>query len=337
ALRAQNQLIIQRENLALTKSNLDLARDRVRAGSASNADVFRWEASLASARSSVLAALAVQQQAYDSLNRVLNRPVGTVPRLSMPAPDEPFAISADDFDTLINNPRRFSWFVDFSVAQGLEQAPELVELRAQLDAVRRDVVARRRAFWAPDISVQAQYSDNIDASGLGSGSAFDSVNDWSVSLNATWPLFDAGARRSQLSRAALQERQLSTQISATVQRIEQNIRAFLLSAQASYANIELSEAGAEASRKNLALVSDAYRQGALSIIDLLDAQNQSLQADLSANNAVHDFLLDIVNLQRATASFDFLLPADVQVQRMQQFRQYIEGREARRLAPGDSQ
>ncbi|MEM7613168.1 MAG: TolC family protein, partial [Pseudomonadota bacterium] len=47
ALRAQNQLIIQRENLALTKSNLDLARDRVRAGSASNADVFRWEASLA--------------------------------------------------------------------------------------------------------------------------------------------------------------------------------------------------------------------------------------------------------------------------------------------------
>lgn len=335
ALRSENQLKIQQENLALTKSNLELARDRVRAGSASNADVYRWEASLASTRSDVLLALAIQQQAYDELNRILNRPIGTVPRLSAPAKDDPFPMSAAEFDILINNPRRFGWFIDFSIEQGLEQAPELAQLQAQIDAASRDIVGKRRAFWAPDINVQAQYSDNFTASGLGSGTSFDELNDWSVIANASWPLFDSGLRRSRLSRATLRERQLATQKAATERRIEQNIRASMLAAQASYANIDLSQSGADASQKNLALVSDAYRQGTVSIIELLDAQTQSLQADLSANNAVHDFLLDIVSLQRSTSSFDFMLSPDIQNQRARTLQQYISDREAQRIAPGE--
>ncbi len=334
ALRAQNQLKIQQENLALTKSNLELARDRVRAGSASNADVYRWEASLATARANVLLSLSAQQQAYDELNRILNRPIGNVPNLAVPARSEPFAMTATEFDTLINNPRRFGWFVEYSIEQSLNLAPELRQLQLQIDAASRDVIARERSFWAPDVTVQAQYTDNLNASGLGSGSVLDELNDWSVSLNASWPLFDSGARRSQLSRASLQEKQLTTQFAATAQRIEQNVRAAILAAQASYANLDLSESGAVASRKNLELVSDAYRAGTVSIIDLLDAQSQSLQADLTADNAVHDFLLDIIAVQRATSTFDFLLPATLQIERSLELMQFIADKEAQLVAPG---
>jgi outer membrane protein TolC/ABC-type uncharacterized transport system substrate-binding protein len=336
ALRADTQLSIQQDNLALTKTNLELARDRVRVGSASNADVYRWEANLAGARSAVLAALAAKQQAHESLNRVLNQPIDTPLSLRKPARDDPFTMSAGDFDKLISNPRRFGWFIDFSVINGLEQAPELAQLQSQLDATKRDIKARRRAFWLPDVSAQAQYADNIDASGLGSGSDFDTANDWNVSVSASWPLTTGGARRSQLARATLQGQQLALQKEATAQRIERSIRAALHAAQSSYRNIELSEKGAEASRKNLELVSDAYSQGAVSIIDLLDAQNQSLQADLSANNAVQDFLLDIMNLQRATSSFDFLLPANLQAERTRALLEYIENRAAEHSAPGVS-
>ena len=143
----------------------------------------------------------------------------------------------------------FGWFIDFNIELGLEASPDLAQLQAQIDAASRDVVGRRRAFWAPDISVQAQYTDNLNASGLGSGTPIDELNDWSVTLNASWPLFDSGIRRSQLSRATLLERQLETQKAATVQRIEQNIRASMLAAQASYASIDLSEAGARGCSK----------------------------------------------------------------------------------------
>ncbi|MFK8017965.1 MAG: TolC family protein [Gammaproteobacteria bacterium] len=334
ALRAENQLKIQQENLGLTKSNLELARDRVRAGSASNADVYRWEARLAEARSTVFAARAALRQAEDALNRLLNQAAGTPLRLGTPSKNDPFTMTVEDFDRLVNSPRRFDWFMDFSVVVGLEQAPELAQLQAQLEAVARDRVARRRAYFVPDVSVQAQYSDSIDASGLGSGSDFDTVNDWSVSLNASWPLFDSGQRRSQLSRATLQERQLTTQIAATRQRIEQSVRSAMHVAQSSYVNIDLSQSGAEASRKNLALVSDAYRQGSVTIIELLDAQNQSLSADLNANNAIHDFLINIMNYQRAVGSFDFLLPVEAQAERTQSLLRYIETQEAQRTTPG---
>jgi outer membrane protein len=326
ALRADTQKAIQQDNLKLTKSNLALAEDRVRVGSASNADIYRWQANLASARSAVLSALAVRNQAYENLNRVLNRPIDTPLKLAKPRKNEPFTMPAEEFDKIINNPRRFGWFIEFYIEYGLAEAPELLQLQTQIDAAERDIVARRRAYWLPEVTLQAQYLDSFDANGRGSGSAFDSANDWNISLNANLPLFTGGARRSELSRSRLQRTQLSLQKAATAQRIEQNIRKFLHSAQASYVNIHLSEQGAEASRKNLELVSDAYRQGAVSIIDLLDAQSQSLSADLSASNAIHDFLIDIMNVQRATRSFDFLEPPEIQAQRTQEFLDYIERR-----------
>ncbi len=332
ALRAVNQLQIQQDNLNLTQTNLELARDRVRAGSASNADIYRWEARLAGARSDVLAALAARDQAFDALNRILNQPMGTQLRLAQPARDDPFTMTGEEFEGLISNPRRYQWFVDFSVEKGLENAPELAGIDSQLDAISRDVLARQRAFWAPDVSLQAQYTDSIDASGLGAGTPLDELDDWSVSVNASWPLLDSGARRSQLSRARLQQQQLMTQRLATEQRVEQRIRAAMYAAQASYVNIDLSERAAVSSRQNLELVSDAYRQGTVSIIDLLDAQNQSLQADLAANNAVQDFLIDIMNYDRAIGSFDFLRPQSEQQEIGRMLTDYIEQREAQRAA-----
>ena len=76
--------------------------------------------------------------------------------------------------------------------------------------------------------------------------------------------------------------------------------------QASYANIELSNSGAVAARKNLELILENYRAGSIGILDLLDAQTQSLQAELAANNALHDFLINLMNVQRAVGRFEFM-------------------------------
>ena len=337
ALRADNQLAIQQENLNLSQTNLELARDRVRIGSASNADVYRWEANLAAARSNVLAARAQSQQARESINQLLNQPINQPLRLQPPPKDAPFVMSADEFDALIDNPRRYNWFVEFSIEEGLKRSPELRQIKAQLDAIDRDVVSKRREFWLPQFSVQAQYLDSLGASGRGSGSAIDTVNDWNVSLNASLPLFAGNARKAALNRSQILRRQVDLTWQATAERLEQSIRATLHSAQSSYINIELSQLGANASRKNLELVSEAYKQGSLSILDLLDAQNQSLQADLNANNAVHNFLIDIMNLQRFTARFDFLLDPQDREAAKRTLLQYIESRAGESRAPTGGQ
>ena len=46
-------------------------------------------------------------------------------------------------------------------------------------------------------------------------------------------------------------------------------------------------------------MSDAYASGTASITTLLDAQSAALTSAESAANAVHDFLLDLLRVERA--------------------------------------
>ena len=52
-------------------------------------------------------------------------------------------------------------------------------------------------------------------------------------------------------------------------------------------------------------MTDAYSRGAVSIITLIDAQQTTLAADEAAANAVYDFLVDLMNVERAVGRFDF--------------------------------
>ena len=76
---------------------------------------------------------------------------------------------------------------------------------------------------------------------------------------------------------------------------------------ASYANIGLARTSASAAQVNLDLVSDSYSRGSASITDLIDAQNNSLVADLDAANSSYDFLVDLMDVERAVGGYTFFL------------------------------
>ena len=54
-------------------------------------------------------------------------------------------------------------------------------------------------------------------------------------------------------------------------------------------------------------MADAYARGAVTIIELLDAQDASLTADAASADSLYRFLTTIMSLQRASGGFDFLL------------------------------
>ena len=113
------------------------------------------------------------------------------------------------------------------------------------------------------------------------------------------------ARVAKVAGSRMSVRQLQTQRDAVRERIEQRIRVALHDIGASYPSIQLSKNAATAAKKNLDLVTEAYSRGAVSILDLLDAQNAALVAEETATNAVFDFLIDLMNLQRGACGFDF--------------------------------
>jgi len=325
-LNARSQLALQEDNLRITRANLELADDRVHLGTSTRADVYRWEAEDARSQIAVNNARAALNRAWETLNRIVQEPLGQPLALREANFDEPFVMSFSEFDQMIKSPADYDRFSRFFIDRALRQAPELEQLDAQIVAKRRELLSQKRAYWLPDFSIGGRYTDNLNQAGLGAGpQAGQDMNDWSVGIQATLPLFSGGLKRANVNRADYELRQLQALRSSVASRVEETIRNELHTMQAAHTQIELSAIAAEASRKNFELVSDAYARGTVNIIELLDAQESSLTASAAAAESRYSFLIAIMSAQRAIGGYDFLLPPDAREDLAAEFRQVLTG------------
>jgi len=307
-LNARSQLAVQQNNLKITRANLELAEDRVRLGTSTPADVYRWQAEVARAQILVLNARAALNQSWDTLNRILHSPQGTRFALKKANFDEPFIMKRSEFDELLRSPADYARFSRFYIDMALQQAPELEQLDAQIAIKRRELSSQRRAYWLPDLAIGGRYTSNLSQSGLGAGpSAGQGLNDWSIGVQVTLPLFSGGLKKANVSRASFELRQLESLRRSAEERVEERVRSQLHATEAAYGQIDLAAAAADASQKNLDLVSDAYARGTVTIIEQLDAQDTNLIASAARDESLYNFLITIVSLQRAIGGYDFRL------------------------------
>ena len=324
-LRAKTFERIQRNNLRVTRSNLELAQVRQSVGAAGPGEVYRWENQIANNRRAVIDASASRNQAEIALNRLLHRPL-----------EEPFLTEDADLGdpqlepeekslvSYMQNPWSFKVLRSFMVSEALRSAPELRAIDALLEAQRRELSSAERSFWSPTLALQAGVSDVLARGGAGSepgfglppGSGLDglfpAIDDvsWSVGLDVSLPILSGGSRFALRGRAAEDVARLRIEREAAAERVEQRLRSAMHAMGASLASIDLSHEAAEAARRNFDVVADAYTQGAVNIIELLDAQNAALVADQVAANSVYDFLIDLMQVQRAAGRFDFFRTAE---------------------------
>lgn len=326
ALNARALMAVEESNLNVSRRNRELARDRVRVGSSTPADIYRWDAEVARAQIRLLDAQASVTKTWTTLTRILHRPLSDRFALRDATFNEPFVITQLEFDSLVSSPADYERFSTFMIRRGLNQAPEIAQVDARLAAKRRELKSEKRSYWLPEFSIGGRYTNNFSQSGVGAGQlAGEGLDDWSVGVQATLPLFSGGLRKANVARASFELRQLEAARSSTVERVEAEIRDRLSDAQAAYGRIDLSVAAAEATRKNFALVSDAYARGTVSIIELLDAQDASLSANGSLIDSRHQFLITIMAFQRSVGGFDFMMPADEREAFASDLRAYLKG------------
>jgi len=311
-LRAKALEDIQQANLELTRTSLQLAQVREQIGAAGPAERLRLESELAQRRAERIAVYADRFAAELALNQVINRPIDE--QFATPETElEVRELIDRDFRTdYLEDLSRFSVFADFLVAEGLTVSPEIGFLDANIAAQDRLLRSRTLAFFLPTISLHAQVSINLLSAGAGSaipgGSPTPEVTNfpWAAGVTATLPLFEGTARLGRRDQAAADLSLLEYQRDLAAQRIEQGVRTRLQFAQARLAAIDQTEAAAETARQSLELVTDAYTQGAVGVIDLLEAQNRALVAERGVANAVYDYLINVKLLEREVGWFEAL-------------------------------
>jgi outer membrane protein TolC len=313
-LQARTLADVQRSNLYRTRSNLEVARLREGVGSASRADTYRWQGEVANARRDLIAADAQVRVAALDLRRILNRPLGRALAQQPVALNDP-ALLAEDPAVLawLEDPARLAQLTQFLVAEAFRISPELVQAEAAIAAQRRQHTAAGRAFWLPSFSLEGGLNNVFQRGGAGATtpsfpSAIPGAPDlsWQFRVEASFPLFTGFARGATRAQTRLDLERLEVERDGARLAVEQRVRSSLETAASSYAAIALTRDAEEAAGRNYELVSDAYARGSASITALIDAQSAALDASESAANAVHDFLLDLMRVERAMGSFGVL-------------------------------
>ncbi|MEM7586056.1 MAG: ABC transporter substrate binding protein [Acidobacteriota bacterium] len=353
---------IRKSNLDLSRSNLELARVRRSVGTAGPGEVYRWESEVATARRDLVDARAETYQAKIALNRLmhqrieegyrteditlaellddpLSEPLTAEEAAQAQTPSQQLSLfrSRDQVLPYISTELHFEIFRQFMVDEGLERAPELMQLDAAIDGQKRLLTSARRAFWHPEVALQGQIDRVLERSGDGS-EALDGAEDtsWSLALQATLPLYEGGARTTEVVEAEENVAALELQREALAERLELLIRSNLYLTNAAFSGIGLTQEAAEAAKKNLDLVADAYSRGAVDVLDLIDAQNASLAAELAAASALYQFFIELINVERSVNWFEFMRTPQEQAAwftRLQTFfrRHGIEPRPGSRL------
>ena len=189
-------------------------------------------------------------------------------------------------------------------------APELRQLDAAVFAAERAMDSAGRAFYIPEVVAGGEVAGVGNTAPEGTPPSLPGLGglddlEWIVGVGVRLPIFEGGDMRARLGEAREELAQARLERDTTRQRVEQRVRSAALETSSAYVGIELSRNAAEAALQNLALVQDGYAEGVVDVIVLIDAQNQALVADLIAANAVFDYLVELMGLQRAIGRFDY--------------------------------
>jgi outer membrane protein TolC len=311
-LRAKTIERLNKDNLKLTQANLDRARIRMSTGVAGPDEVYRWETKFATDKFTVLSKESITLSAMEAMNRILNRPLQELFVAEETDLRDPLLIAGDElFFRLVNNPRYLQKFRIFAVQEALNYRSELKSLDAAIAAQDRLKTAAGRDFWLPEFTVEGEVEQYFSEDGSGQrGDYADGLDDtdWQIGVFARLPLFEGGRKTGALNRNRKELARLKMARRAAAERVAQDMLQALNKTRSSYPGISLSREAADAANRNLNLITDSYVQGIKSIIDLLDAQNQALTADQAAANAVYNFLVDLMGVQRAMGEFVLFLP-----------------------------
>jgi outer membrane protein len=330
ALILKANLQIQNQNLNLTKKNLQIAKQNYEAGQSGKADVLRFRSEAAQNTQSLVEAANQLEQTFFILNQLLNNPIDYKIDIDEAELGEGILknYNYQQLRDLIDDPKLRSPFVDYLVKIAKENAPEIKSLDYNLSATKRSIKLNGSGRFLPTLALQAQYNNEIYRTGKGSERLNEGfpTNDYFVGASISVPVFNRTQTNINKQIATIQQDQLTINKDNVELGIEANINSAVLDLINQIANIEISKISETAAEESLELTQVSYSNGAVNIVQLLDAQNNYLSSQQANITAVYNYLLSSIQLERYISYYFLLHTAEENQAFIEAFQEYSQSR-----------
>ena len=124
-------------------------------------------------------------------------------------------------------------------------------------------------------------------------------NVWAIGLNLTIPIFSGFSTVAQTKEAVAALRGVEAQHNNLKLQIAKDVETAWFSIREATARNSSTEKEVIAARENRSLAMGRYQEGIGNIIEVTDAQSQSLDADTSKIQAIYDYHIAVARLHRA--------------------------------------
>ncbi|THV20291.1 efflux transporter outer membrane subunit [Peteryoungia ipomoeae] len=275
----QERIAIARKNLGSRRETLDLTRLQLEAGAASRLDVVQAEGLVNSTLAEIPGLETQFRQATHRIAFLLGLPAASlVADLQKGAP-QPYArrsISAGVPADLIRN------------------RPDIRAAERSLAAAVAEVGVAEAALY-PSISLSGSISPaHIAASGVDG-----SLTTWGFGPSLNLPIFDAGARRANIKAKESAAREAYLTWKEAVLNAVQEVENAMVAVNRARQTVSALTATVRSYEEALSLATASYRDGASSLLDVLDAQRNVASAQANLAQAVQQMATNYVNLNVA--------------------------------------
>lgn len=320
---------IQLQNVGLTKKNLEIAEQNFEAGQAGKSDLLRFRSQLAQNTQALVESINQLEQSFIGLNQVLNNPLDYEIEVDDVTLDEGVfeKYNYNKLTGLLDDPRLRDPFIDFLIEEANKNAPELRVLDYNLDATERNIKLNGFGRFLPTLALQGQYNSTFSRSGAGSTAPAGFTfldNNYNAVVSLSIPIVNQNLSNINKQTSIIQKEQLEINKENTELAIQTNVRTGVLNLVNQVSNIGLSKISEETAKEALELTQTSYSNGAVNIVQLLDAQNNYLTAQLSRTNATYNFLINSLQLERYLGYY-FVLNSEAENEAFRQrFFEYLD-------------
>ncbi|TCT41746.1 efflux transporter outer membrane subunit [Martelella mediterranea] len=275
----QERLQIARSNLQSRRETLRLTQFQLDAGAASRLDVVQSEG-LVNAQLSTIPTLEAQyrQQVY-ALSTLMGLPAPALidqMNKKKPIPVTHAKLSSGVPADLIRN------------------RPDIRQAERQLAAATARIGVAEAQLY-PSITLSGTLQASYSATSIANGG----MTSWSFGPGLNLPIFDGGELRANLSKSESVAREAYLTWKQTVLNAVQEVENALAVATRDGRTVAALRASVSSYREALRLSTASYKDGAISLLDVLDAQRSVSDAEASLANAVADQASDFVALNVA--------------------------------------